>query len=113
MTRARWYIGFVGVAILGCNVRAQAQQAAPTTLAAQQAQSGLPVNETKAAFTSVTSTRDLPNGMEVVSGTAKMSVTALRDDILRIRAGATRALPVDASWAVSTETREKHIAVDP
>ena len=75
----------------------------------QQAQTGLPANETKAAFTSVTSARDLPNGIEVTSGSATMIVTALRDDVLRIRASATSTLPEDASWAVATETRaEKH-----
>src|SRR5271163_3878205 len=113
MMCARGFISFVGIAFLGCSLGAPAQQAAPTTLAAQQAQSGLPANETKAAFTSVTGARDLTDGIEVLSGSATMSITALRDDILRIRASATSTLPEDASWAVATETRAKHITVEP
>ena len=105
MTRACRFVEFIGVVFLGCSLGARAQQPAPETLAAQQAQSGLPANDTKAAFTSVTSARDEPNGIEVLSGSAMMSITALRDDILRIRASATSTLPEDASWAVATETR--------
>ncbi len=41
-----------------------------------------------------------------------MCVTALRDDLLRIRAGANGNLPEDASWAVAAETRAKSIPVE-
>jgi alpha-glucosidase len=112
MMHARRFIGFVGIALLGCSLGAHAQQSAPATLAEQQAQSGLPANSTKAAFTSITSAHDLPNGVEVVSGAARMSIIALRDDILRIRASATATLPEDASWAVATDTRAKNVAVE-
>jgi alpha-glucosidase len=97
-------------------ITAVAQQASstvpPATLAEQQAQGGLPANDTAAAFATVTSSRDLPNGIEILSGKAVMRVTALRDDLLRIRAGATGALPEDASWAVSAEVRRQSVPVE-
>ena len=112
MMRMRSLIRFGAVTFLGCSLLAEAQQQPPATLAAQQSQSGLPANETKAAFSSITAARDEPGGIEVLSGSSIMSITALRDDILRIRASATSALPEDASWAVAPETREKHIGVE-
>jgi alpha-glucosidase len=42
----------------------------------------------------------LPNGVRISDHNIIMQVTALRDDVLRIRAGADGQLPEDASWAV-------------
>lgn len=61
----------------------------------------------------VTASRELPNGIELRSGTAVMQVTALRDDLLRVRAGATGALPEDASWAVLPQARTSKVNVKP
>ena len=36
-------------------------------------------------------------------GRLVMQITALRDDVLRIRASGTGVLPEDASWAVLTD----------
>src|SRR5262245_19169921 len=48
----------------------------------------------------VTASRPLANGIEIHSGAAVMQITALRDDVLRVRVGPAGQLPEDASWAV-------------
>jgi alpha-glucosidase len=52
----------------------------------------------------------LPDGIQVKGGGAIMEVRALRDDVLRVRAGLGH-LPEDASWAVSSEVRSSSVAV--
>ena len=52
------------------------------------------------------------DGADVHSGPWTMRVTALTDDILRVRAAATQDLPEDASWAVSEEMRSRSVHVD-
>ncbi|HEY2038646.1 MAG TPA: alpha-glucosidase, partial [Edaphobacter sp.] len=59
----------------------------------------------------ITASRALANGVEVRSGTILIQVTALRDDILRIRAAAGGELPEDASWAVLPNARTSAIPV--
>ena len=49
----------------------------------------------------VSSSQPLRDGIEVKSGSATLRITALRDDILRVRIAPTGALPEDSSWAVS------------
>jgi alpha-glucosidase len=61
----------------------------------------------------VTASRAIPNGIEIHSGPALMQVTALRDDVLRVRVGADGQLPEDASWAVLASTRTASVAVTP
>ena len=53
----------------------------------------------------VTSAKALPNGMEIRDGSARIQITALRDDVLRIRVSRTQTLPEDASWAVLASAR--------
>ena len=48
----------------------------------------------------VIQTQRLPNGIEIAGNGVTLRVTALRDDVLRVRASKSRALPEDASWAV-------------
>lgn len=54
----------------------------------------------------------LPNGIriETTSGGVE-EITALQDNVLRVRAAAGRALPEDASWAVLPESRTATVAV--
>ena len=52
----------------------------------------------------------LPNGIELTSGTTILQVTALRDDVLRVRASHSGQLPEDASWAVLPEARTSTVA---
>jgi alpha-glucosidase len=51
------------------------------------------------------------DGADIRSGSWFMRVTALTDDILRVRAAAAGDLPEDASWAVSGETRRRSVHV--
>lgn len=59
----------------------------------------------------VTASRAMPNGVEIHSGPALMQITALRDDVLRVRVGAAGQLPEDASWAVLAAARQAAVPV--
>jgi alpha-glucosidase len=62
---------------------------------------------------SVTGSRSLGNGIEIHSGDAIMQITALRNDVLRIRVGPQGRLPEDASWAVLPNSRSESTRVSP
>ena len=51
------------------------------------------------AIEAVTGSQALRDGIEIHAGSATLRITALRDDIIRVRI-APGALPEDASWAV-------------
>src|SRR5579863_5795155 len=51
------------------------------------------------------------DGADVHSGPWFMRVTAITDDILRVRAAAAGELPEDASWAVPAEMRGRSVHV--
>jgi alpha-glucosidase len=51
--------------------------------------------------------------VDIHSGQWTLQVTAVADDILRVRATATGALPEDASWAVSEDMRQRSVHVSP
>jgi len=51
------------------------------------------------------------DGVEIHSGAWTLQITALADDILRVRAAAGGTLPEDASWAVPEEIRHRSIHV--
>jgi alpha-glucosidase len=57
--------------------------------------------------------RALPDGVEVRSGDLVEQVTALRDDVVRVRVGAHGTLPEDASWAVLPAARTARATVTP
>ena len=61
----------------------------------------------------VTAFRATDNGIDIYSGTALLRITALRDDVLRVRVGATGELPEDASWAVLPASRTASVSVTP
>jgi alpha-glucosidase len=61
----------------------------------------------------VTASRPTPNGIEIGAGPALMQITALRDDVLRVRVAADGKLPEDASWAVLPASRTARAAVTP
>ncbi|HEY1743231.1 MAG TPA: glycoside hydrolase family 31 protein [Granulicella sp.] len=63
------------------------------------------------SFAHITGVTPLPNGVELHDGELVMRITALRDDVLRIRAGRKGTLPEDASWAVLPEARAASVAV--
>jgi alpha-glucosidase len=64
-----------------------------------------------AAFAKVTSVSPLANGVDLHDGRLLVRITALRDDVLRIRATHTGVFPEDASWAVMPAARAASSAV--
>jgi len=63
------------------------------------------------SFSKITSATPLANGVELRDGELTMRITALREDVLRVRASRTGALPEDASWAVLPEARSASVPV--
>jgi len=63
------------------------------------------------SFSSITSATPLPNGVELHDDSLVMQITALRADVLRIRASGTGVLPEDASWAVLAAARGASVRV--
>ena len=59
----------------------------------------------------VTASKPITNGIEVRSDNAVMQVTALRNDVLRVRVGPLGPLPEDASWAVLSTARTASVPV--
>jgi alpha-glucosidase len=60
----------------------------------------------------VTGSQAVRDGIELQAGSANVRISALRDDIIRVRMAA-GALPEDASWAVVSEARGKSVEVKP
>ena len=69
----------------------------PSVIGAAASQSG-------ATLDAVTSSQPLRDGIEIQAGSATLRITALRDDIIRVRI-APGPLPEDASWAVLPAAR--------
>lgn len=65
------------------------------------------------ALESVTSSQAEHDGLQIRSGAASLHISALRDDIIRVRISPSESLPEDASWAVSQEVRTKSVEVHP
>ena len=61
----------------------------------------------------VTASRATSNGIEIHAGAAIVSITALREDVLRVRVGPAGQLPEDASWAALASARASSAAVTP
>ncbi len=59
----------------------------------------------------VTASRATSNGIEIHAGSAIVLITALRDDVVRMRVGPTGQLPEDASWAVLANARTASVPV--
>lgn len=55
----------------------------------------------------ITGSEPLPNGVRLRSDRAVIEVTALRDDVIRVRVGRHGTLPEDASWAVLPSSRRE------
>src|SRR6267154_2578190 len=63
------------------------------------------------AIEAITGSHSLRDGIEIQAGTATLRITALRDDILRVRVAPSNAFPEDASWAVLPGPRTKSVDV--
>ena len=74
---------------------------------AQAAEAPHAVTETTAAIA------PRPDGLQVRRGPLLMLVTALTDEIVRVRIGREGTLPEDSSWAVLPEMRARHAVVAP
>ncbi len=61
----------------------------------------------------VTSSQPRRDGIDVKAGAASLRITALRDDILRVRITLGSSFPEDASWAVLPGPRSKSVNVQP
>ena len=55
----------------------------------------------------------LPNGIDIRASNLREQITALRDDVLRVRVVRNGELPEDASWAVLPEVRIQPFTVKP
>jgi alpha-glucosidase len=55
--------------------------------------------------------KQLPAGMTMTSGELSLQVTALRDDVLRVRMWKGADAPEDASWAVLPAARTSSVSV--
>jgi alpha-glucosidase len=77
--------------------------------AAQSSTAGLP----RVALEAVTDAQPLHNGIQIQAGPAQLRITALRDDILRIRISSGASFAEDASWAVLPGPRTKTVEVQP
>lgn len=64
-------------------------------------------------FNHATAFSSLPDGIEISDGAAREVITALRDDVLRVRITRQGVMPEDASWAVLTEARKSSVATTP
>src|SRR5579859_8103851 len=61
------------------------------------------------AVETVTGSEPLRDGIQIQAGAAILRITALRDDIIRVRIAPTSTLPEDASWAVLADARGKSV----
>jgi len=78
-----------------------------------RAQTPATAPEKSCTLSSATGFTSLPNGIEVRAGAGREEVTALRDDVLRVRIVRQGGLPEDASWAVLAHARQSSVAVTP
>jgi alpha-glucosidase len=77
------------------------------------AQTPSPTPQDRVVVASVSGSESLRDGIAVQAGPASLRVTALRDDILRVRIAPSSALPEDASWAALPGPRSSSVEVQP
>jgi len=70
-------------------------------------------SEPVVAVESVSASEVLQDGIQIQAGSAALRITAVRDDIIRVRIAPSAALAEDASWAVLPESRHKSVGVQP
>ena len=71
------------------------------------------VSQEGTTLDSITNAEAVRDGLHIRTSSATMQVTALRDDIIRVRIAPAANLREDASWAVLAEARNKTIDVKP
>ncbi len=85
---------------------------AAIALGSSQAQSTT-ASQSSTTLEAVTGSKPRVDGIDVRVGSASLRITALRDDILRVRIAPGSAFPEDASWAVLPGPRSKSVSVQP
>ena len=72
---------------------------------------GESVNNDTVLLDRVTSFSHLPNGIDIRDGSARMQITALRQNVVRIRVSRSSEFGEDASWAVLKESKVSRVPV--
>src|SRR3954468_8777354 len=75
------------------------------------AQTAASAPQVRVVLDKVTSADPQRDGITVHAGAATLRITALRDDILRVRIAAGNEFPEDTSWAVLPEARNQSAEV--
>ncbi len=70
-------------------------------------------SQSNTSLEAVTGSQPRRDGIDVQAGSASLRITALRDDIIRVRITPSSSFPEDASWAVLPERRSKSVDVQP
>src|ERR1700739_4746344 len=78
-----------------------------TAFPAQAAQEKVVVLDHETGFSA------LSNGIAIQSGDAREEITALRDNVIRVRIASNGTMPEDSSWAVLPSARQSKINVTP
>src|SRR5258708_166306 len=100
----KWFLGIALLAVTS----SPAQTASPTPPETTQPGSA----QSSSTLGAVSSFHALRDGIELQAGAATLRITALRDDIIRVRISPD-ALPEDVSWAVLPAARGKSVDVHP
>jgi alpha-glucosidase len=74
-------------------------------------QSPLAVAQSRVALETVANVQPLKDGLQIQAGPGQIRITAVRDDIVRIRIAPGASLPEDASWAVLPASRTHSVDV--
>jgi alpha-glucosidase len=83
------------------------------TISAASAKTASAAAQPSVMLEAVTGSQPLPNGIQIQAGPAQLRITALRDDIIRVRIAPGATLPEDASWAVLPASRTSSVDVQP
>jgi alpha-glucosidase len=93
----RFFVFFFGTALVMGSASAQTASASQPAITLE----------------AVTDSHPRRDGIDIQAGPASLRITALRDDILRVRIAPGSTFPEDASWAVLPEPRGKSVEVQP
>jgi alpha-glucosidase len=72
-----------------------------------------PKNETVLMLDHATGFSALPNGIMIEDGAAREQITALRDNVIRVRIASDGTMPEDSSWAVQPDALHSRVNVTP
>jgi alpha-glucosidase len=67
----------------------------------------------RVALETVASVQPLKDGMQIQAGSGQLRITALRDDVVRVRIAPDATFPEDASWAILPASRTHSVEVQP